>query len=179
LAGPVAVIGITSARTQITEEGVRDQGSGNAMCGADHRSQSVATGSETSQQPEVRVKKERESNCRYFAYHPQTPPHGLRPVRGGPGEERLGPRALRMTAPILPRISGTGHRRRITFMAAYRIVLRQSEEGFAVSYPGLPGCWSQGASEEEALANIRIAIREYAGASAELAGNGGRIAECP
>ncbi len=43
----------------------------------------------------------------------------------------------------------------------YRVVLRESEEGFSVSCPGLPGCWSQGRTEEEALANIRDAIREY------------------
>jgi len=43
----------------------------------------------------------------------------------------------------------------------YRVALRESEEGFSVSCPGLPGCWSQGATEEEALTNIQIAIREY------------------
>jgi predicted RNase H-like HicB family nuclease len=43
----------------------------------------------------------------------------------------------------------------------YRIALHQSDEGFAVSVPGLPGCWSQGASEQEAVANIKDAIREY------------------
>lgn len=43
----------------------------------------------------------------------------------------------------------------------YRIALHQSEEGYAVSVPGLPGCWSQGATEEEALKNIQDAIREY------------------
>ena len=43
----------------------------------------------------------------------------------------------------------------------YKVVLRQSEEGFSVCCPGLPGCWSQGNTEEEALANIREAIREY------------------
>lgn len=43
----------------------------------------------------------------------------------------------------------------------YKVVLRQPEEGFSVSCPGLPGCWSQGKTEEEALANIRDAIREY------------------
>ena len=57
-------------------------------------------------------------------------------------------------------------------MAAYRVVLRQSEEGFAVSCPGLPGCWSQGTSEEEALENIRVAIREYAAAAEELSRDG-------
>jgi predicted RNase H-like HicB family nuclease len=30
-----------------------------------------------------------------------------------------------------------------------------------VSCPALPGCWSQGATEEEAVENIRDAIREY------------------
>jgi predicted RNase H-like HicB family nuclease len=37
----------------------------------------------------------------------------------------------------------------------YRIVLHRSDEGFAVSVPGLPGCWSQGVTEQEALDNIR------------------------
>jgi predicted RNase H-like HicB family nuclease len=54
-------------------------------------------------------------------------------------------------------------------MATYRVVLRESEEGFSVSCPGLPGCWSQGATEEEALDNIRIAIREYVEVAEELA----------
>jgi predicted RNase H-like HicB family nuclease len=43
----------------------------------------------------------------------------------------------------------------------YRVVLQSSEEGYSVSCPGLPGCWSQGQTEEEALENIRDAIREY------------------
>ncbi|MBI2817912.1 MAG: type II toxin-antitoxin system HicB family antitoxin [Acidobacteria bacterium] len=43
----------------------------------------------------------------------------------------------------------------------YKVVLRESEEGFSVSCPGLPGCWSQGGTEQEALDNIRDAIREY------------------
>jgi predicted RNase H-like HicB family nuclease len=54
-------------------------------------------------------------------------------------------------------------------MAKYRVVLRHSVEGYSVSCPGLPGCWSEGATEEEALANIRIAIREYVEAAEELA----------
>ncbi len=57
-------------------------------------------------------------------------------------------------------------------MAIYRVALRISEEGYSVSCPGLPGCWSQGATEEEALANIRIAIREYVEAAEELACDG-------
>lgn len=43
----------------------------------------------------------------------------------------------------------------------YRIALHKSEEGYSVSVPGLPGCWSQGATEHEALENIIDAIREY------------------
>ena len=43
----------------------------------------------------------------------------------------------------------------------YRIALQSSEEGYSVSVPGLPGCWSQGATEAEALESIKDAIREY------------------
>ena len=43
----------------------------------------------------------------------------------------------------------------------YKVLLQQSEEGFSVSCPGLPGCWSQGSTEQEALENIQDAIREY------------------
>lgn len=43
----------------------------------------------------------------------------------------------------------------------YKVVLQKSEEGFSISCPGLPGCWSQGATEEEAIQNIQDAIREY------------------
>ena len=43
----------------------------------------------------------------------------------------------------------------------YRIALHKSEEGYSVSVPGLPGCWSQGETETEAIENIRDAIREY------------------
>jgi predicted RNase H-like HicB family nuclease len=63
-------------------------------------------------------------------------------------------------------------------MATYRVVLHQSEEGYIVSCPGLPGCWSQGANEQEALANIQIAIREYVEAAEELARvEDGRVVE--
>ena len=40
----------------------------------------------------------------------------------------------------------------------YRVVLQASEKGYSVSSPGVPGCWSQGQIEEEALENIRDAI---------------------
>ena len=43
----------------------------------------------------------------------------------------------------------------------YKIALLKTDEGYSVSVPGLPGCWSQGATEQEALENIRDAIREY------------------
>jgi len=43
----------------------------------------------------------------------------------------------------------------------YKVVLEESDEGFAVSVPGLPGCHSQGATEAEALENISDAIAEY------------------
>ncbi len=46
-------------------------------------------------------------------------------------------------------------------VARYKVVLEESDEGFSVSCPGLPGCWSQGATEAEAMENIRSAIREY------------------
>ncbi len=43
----------------------------------------------------------------------------------------------------------------------YKIVLKKSEEGYSVSCPGLPGCWSQGETEEEAIKNILSAIQDY------------------
>ena len=43
----------------------------------------------------------------------------------------------------------------------YKVALHRSEEGVSVWVPGLPGCVSQGKTEDEALANIADAIREY------------------
>jgi predicted RNase H-like HicB family nuclease len=45
----------------------------------------------------------------------------------------------------------------------YRVVLEPDFEGggYVVSCPSLPGCHSQGESQEEALANIREAIQAY------------------
>jgi predicted RNase H-like HicB family nuclease len=51
----------------------------------------------------------------------------------------------------------------------FKVQLYHSEEGVAVCAPSLPGCWSQGATEEEALANIAVAIREYLEAEIEMA----------
>jgi predicted RNase H-like HicB family nuclease len=42
----------------------------------------------------------------------------------------------------------------------YRVLLIETEEGFAVGCPALPGCWSQGSTRAEALENIRDAISE-------------------
>lgn len=50
----------------------------------------------------------------------------------------------------------------------YKIVLRRSEDGYSVSVAGLPGCWSQGATEQEAIENIRDAIQEYLAAVNDL-----------
>jgi len=43
----------------------------------------------------------------------------------------------------------------------YKIVLEKSDEGYSVHCPGLPGCWSQGKTEIEAIENIQDAIQEY------------------
>ena len=50
----------------------------------------------------------------------------------------------------------------------YEVELIRSEEGYAVGCPALPGCWSQGDSEAEALANIANAINDYVEVTAEL-----------
>ncbi len=51
--------------------------------------------------------------------------------------------------------------------ASYPVVLIPSEEGYAVGCPALPGCWSRGTSEQEALTNIREAIQDYLAAVTE------------
>lgn len=50
----------------------------------------------------------------------------------------------------------------------YKILLEKSEEGYSVSCPGLPGCWSQGTTEEEAVENIQDAIQEYLAAIEDM-----------
>jgi predicted RNase H-like HicB family nuclease len=49
----------------------------------------------------------------------------------------------------------------------YKVVLQHSDEGVSASVPGLPGCWSQGANDQDALDNIRSAIQEYLAVVAE------------
>ena len=50
----------------------------------------------------------------------------------------------------------------------YKIALLKTDEGYSVSVPGLPGCWSQGSTESEALQNIQDAIQEYLAVRDEL-----------
>ena len=61
-------------------------------------------------------------------------------------------------------------------MMRYKVVLVRSEEGVSVSVPGLPGCWSQGSTDEEALENIRAAIQEYLSVVSEQT-RGGEVRE--
>jgi predicted RNase H-like HicB family nuclease len=49
----------------------------------------------------------------------------------------------------------------------YKVALYRSEEGISISVPALPGCWSEGNTDEEALANIQDAIYEYLAALEE------------
>lgn len=52
----------------------------------------------------------------------------------------------------------------------YTVALTRTEEGYSVWCPGLPGCWSQGQTEEEALSNIKDAIQEHVAVERQLAG---------
>ena len=53
-------------------------------------------------------------------------------------------------------------------LVKYRVKLERTDEGYAVWCPGLPGCWSQGTTEEEALENIKDAIETYLATVEEL-----------
>ncbi len=47
-------------------------------------------------------------------------------------------------------------------MALYRVLIEQDEDGvFVAECPSLPGCVSQGATPDEAVANIKDAITGY------------------
>ena len=61
----------------------------------------------------------------------------------------------------------------------YKVALLKTEEGYSVSCPGLPGCWSQGATEQEALENVRFAIQEYLDVAESEAGLDLREVEVP
>ena len=49
----------------------------------------------------------------------------------------------------------------------YKVILIESEEGVAASCPQLRGCHSQGETINEALENIKEAIREWLDAEKE------------
>lgn len=62
----------------------------------------------------------------------------------------------------------------------YKVALDKTEEGYHVWCPGLPGCWSQGDTEAEAIENITSAIREYLQAlDDQLAGHETREVQIP
>jgi predicted RNase H-like HicB family nuclease len=59
----------------------------------------------------------------------------------------------------------------------FKVVLQEAEEGgYIVSCPALPGCHSQGESQEEALENIKEAI---AGCLESLAEERTRLLDAP
>lgn len=60
-----------------------------------------------------------------------------------------------------------------------KVVLEPSEEGgFAVYVPSLPGCVSEGETEQEALQNIREAVELYLDTvDDDLAGIGKQVRE--
>jgi predicted RNase H-like HicB family nuclease len=43
----------------------------------------------------------------------------------------------------------------------YKVHLLRTDGGYAVWVPGLPGCYAQGRTKEEALENVRSAIISY------------------
>ena len=53
-----------------------------------------------------------------------------------------------------------------------RVNLKKTEEGYSVWVPRLPGCWSQGKSEVEALENVKDAISAYLETVDKLTGEG-------
>jgi predicted RNase H-like HicB family nuclease len=50
----------------------------------------------------------------------------------------------------------------------YKVNLKKTDEGYSVWVPGLPGCWSQGKTQKEALENIKDAIESYLATVEEL-----------
>ena len=43
----------------------------------------------------------------------------------------------------------------------YKVNMQETSDGYSIWVPGLPGCWSQGKTKNEALENIKDAIKEY------------------
>ncbi|MCK4577502.1 MAG: type II toxin-antitoxin system HicB family antitoxin [Candidatus Marinimicrobia bacterium] len=52
----------------------------------------------------------------------------------------------------------------------YKVKIEQTDKGYAVWCPVLPGCWSQGDTEQEALENIKDAIVTYLATIEKLTG---------
>jgi len=103
-------------------------------------------------------------------------PRRARSIRS-PGADE--PRHFRLTQMALPsgtpattcgRRSGSWWRSgdRLEAHMKYKIALQKTDEGYSASVPGLPGCWSQGATEAEALENVQDAIHEYLAVREEL-----------
>jgi predicted RNase H-like HicB family nuclease len=60
------------------------------------------------------------------------------------------------------------NKRKKEILMRYRVNLKKNKEGYAIRVPGLPGCWSQGKTEAEALENIADAIKAYLKTAEEL-----------
>ena len=50
----------------------------------------------------------------------------------------------------------------------FPVILIRTEEGYAVGCPSIPGCWTQGATREQAMENIQDAITEVLAATRDL-----------
>lgn len=60
----------------------------------------------------------------------------------------------------------------------YKVGIKKNEDGYSIWVPGLPGCWSQGETEKEAMENIKDAIKSYLETVEELTkGNRTRYVE--
>jgi predicted RNase H-like HicB family nuclease len=71
----------------------------------------------------------------------------------GVGHARTRPNAI---------LSGTFNVSKQERPMKYRVLIEQDDDGFFMAeVPALPGCISQGATRDEALANIREAIAGY------------------
>ena len=43
----------------------------------------------------------------------------------------------------------------------HKVNIKKAGEGYSIRVPGLPGCWSEGQTEEESPENIKDAIQDY------------------
>jgi predicted RNase H-like HicB family nuclease len=82
-------------------------------------------------------------------------------------DEEDGPRHSSATVTVL--MDGRPH--------PYNVELIESWEGFSVNCPDLPGCYSQGDDEDEAIQNIKDAIRDYVEVSSEMKRRNAHLSE--